>query len=132
MNKAESQLQSFWRRANLLASTMVLVGAVALLIAAPHGEALAMGLLLGGISSIARYRLTYRALRRGDRSGLVRTRMLNYALSAAVLAVAFVWSDAFSPWTAAPGLLAMNVALILTDLLRREENVSTQAVGDEP
>ena len=115
---ADQALKAFWRRATRLARVGLLGGAAALYTLAPGGRALALGLLLGGTASMLRFQLSYNVMRRGGSAGaMVRTRVLNYAISGAALVAAFAVPQTFSPWTAVPGLLAMNAAVIAAELL---------------
>jgi hypothetical protein len=113
----------FWRRATRTAQCGVLGGAVLLYALAPNGRALAIGLLLGAVASMARFRLMYGALvRMRSSKGLVKVRLVNYVLSGAALALAFAMADTISPWTTVAGLFAMNASLIATELLWSDSN----------
>ena len=126
---SERHTKAFWRRANRLATSIALVGGVVLYIAFEDGRALAMGLLLGALVSLLRFRLRYRAVTSGASKGaLLRTGFFSYGLSAAGLALAFGFPDTFSPWTTIAGLFAMNAALILAELLTPREGAPSSGV----
>jgi len=116
--EADQALKAFWQRATRLARYGLLGAAAALYALAPGGRALALGLLVGGTASMLRFQISYTVLRAGgSAAALVRTRMLNYAISGAALVLAFAAPQTFSPWTTVPGLLAMNAAVIAAELL---------------
>lgn len=113
--QTHQSVQGFWKRAVRLAQVVLLVGAVVLYFAG--GRALALGFVAGTGVSVLRFHLRYRALMRGRSAGaLVRLRLLTYALSAAALGLAFWLPHLFSPWSTAPGLLVMNVCIIVAEL----------------
>lgn len=118
-----------WRCANRLATFTALAGAVVLYFAVDPGRALALGLLLGSIVSILRFKLSYGTMRASLEADAQSTppmlrirpmlgiRVVNYGLSAGALAVAFLLPATFSPWTAVPGLFVMNAAILASELL---------------
>ncbi len=114
----QTDLQSFWKRAVRLAKVLLVVGSAALYVVG--GRALALGLVLGAGVSVVRFDLRYRALLKGRPAAtLVRLRLASYALSAAALGLAFGFPHLFSPWSAAPGLLAMNLCVIVAEMTVR-------------
>jgi len=114
VQRCDDELQAFWQRSVRLAQGALLVGAFVLYVAVPElGTPLALGLLLGGMASIRRYRLSLRALLSGQAGAMVRTRMLNFAISGAALGLAFWQKDVFSPWSTAAGLLVMNGSIVI-------------------
>jgi hypothetical protein len=123
MDDGERRLLSFWRTARLLALVLVLGGAAVAWFALREGRPVALGWLLGGMVSILRYSLYFRALGRMVSPGVViRARLVMYALSGAALAVAFALPGRFSLLGTAAGLLAMNAAVFFAGLVtgRRE------------
>lgn len=120
ITEGEHQLQTFWKRANRLANAGALAGALGLYFLAPDGRALALGLLLGAMAGVARFRISYRMLRRADSPRtVVLTRLVGYGLSGGALLLAFLLPQTFSPWTTIPGLLLMNAAVVAAELLGR-------------
>jgi hypothetical protein len=114
VQQCDAQLQAFWQRSVRLAQVVLLLGALILYLAVPdNGRALALGLLLGGTASILRYKLSLRALLSGQAATMVRTRMLNFALSGIALALAFWQRETFSPWSTAAGLIVMNGSILI-------------------
>jgi len=123
MDPSDQELMAFWHRSVRTAVAVVLAGAALLWASFPvAGPALARGLLLGGATSLLRFQLSFRAMRRSpDAARLVRVRLLTYVLSGAALALAFWRRERISPWSAGAGLLAMNGAIVLTELLSGRE-----------
>jgi hypothetical protein len=114
VQQCDAQLQAFWQRSVRLAQVVLLLGALILYLAVPdNGRALALGLLLGGTASILRYKLSLRALLSGQAATMVRTRMLNFALSGIALALAFWQRETFSLWSTAAGLIVMNGSILI-------------------
>lgn len=120
MENDRTEAAAFWRRASRIAQALALTAAGALYFLA--GREYALGLLLGAIVSMVRFRLRYRAMLQSPTAGgLVRLRLITYAMSGAALAVAFLWPAVFNPWGAIPGLLVMNVSVIAAELLDRSK-----------
>jgi hypothetical protein len=134
VSTGKKQLLEFWRRSVRLAVAVALAGAVALWVFWPtgwpggSGRSLALGLLLGSMAGIARFRLSLGVLLSGPTSAaMVRSRLMGYGISGAALLVAFLLRPTVSPWTCAVGLLVMNGALLLTNW--REQRAGTVAHG---
>ncbi len=109
-------LERFWQRSSRLSQALLLAGAALLLVSS--GRAAALGLLLGGIVSVLRFRWRYVALRRGAPAGaFVRRRLLAYSLTGATLALAFRLDHLLDPWATVAGLFAMNIAVLATEFL---------------
>lgn len=121
------ELARFWKRAVNLSHLITGLGAIVLLFALPQGRAAAVGLIVGGLAGVLRWRLRYGAVRRMDRGALVRSRLIGYAVSGAALALAFGLRQIIWPWSTVAGLLVMNVAVVTTELLdaRRQNHAST-------
>ncbi len=120
MKDDRTEAAAFWRRASRIAQVLALTAAGTLYFLA--GREYALGLLLGAIVSMVRFRLRYRAMLQSPTAGgLVRLRLMNFVLSGAGLAVAFLWPAVFSPWGAIPGLLVMNASVIAAELLDRSK-----------
>jgi hypothetical protein len=116
------ELRLFWRRALVLAAVIILGLAAGLYAGVAgslmDGRAAAYGWLLGSAVSVLRFALTYRTLQAGIAPGrLIRVRLFNYALSAAALVLAFACRPTINPLAAAVGLLAMNAAVVLAEVL---------------
>ena len=120
MRSSASQLERLWRASRRAAVVAVLAGAAVLYVAFEDGDALALGLILGGTASVLRYALRYSALLRiggSGAGGLVRSRFYGYFVNAAALLVAFLARPAISPWSAIAGLFVMNACVVATELL---------------
>jgi hypothetical protein len=129
------RLRDFWARAVRLAQISLVGGAAVLYLCLEDGRAAALGLLLGGATSILRFRLRYKALLGLRAPGpLVRMQLLSYALNGAVLAAAFALRDTVSPWATVAGLFVMNVSVIASEILTKDEPLEGQrlAAGGGP
>jgi len=115
----DARLRAFWSGAVRLAHVVLVAGGLGLYGALDNGRAAALGFLLGGTVSILRFRLRYRAMLRSmDAGGLVRVRLVTYALNAVALVPAFGWPHTCWPWSTVAGLLLMNACVVLTELRR--------------
>ena len=124
-------LKVVWQRANLCATAITMLAQCSLYVVMERGRAGALGVLLGGLAGLIRFRLRYRALSGGKVgvSSLVGARMLGYFITAAALGAAFAWSEEISPWAAVGGTLIINfciVAFELADSLRRRAGTEGQ------
>jgi hypothetical protein len=120
MDHTSEDLKRLWHVSRRVATGLVLAVAALLYVAAEDGVALALGLILGALASMLRYRLKYSALVQMPRAGagkLVRSRFFGYLITAAALAVAFLARPLISPWTTIPGLFVMNVCLLAVEVL---------------
>jgi hypothetical protein len=125
----QRQLETFWKTALRVARGIALIGAVILY--AFGGRPPALGLLLGSLVSILRFQMRHSAMRKGPTTAaLVRLRLIGYGMSAAALALAFAFRSVFSPWTTAPGLLVMNVSVVVAELLCRREDARARTPGN--
>jgi hypothetical protein len=137
VSTGKQQLLEFWKRSVRLAVAVTLAVALALWVFWPadwpfQGRSLALGLLLGSIAGVARFRLSLRTLLRNPTSGaMVRSRLLGYGISAAALLIAFLL-EPISPWACALGLLVMNAALVLTDWRDRRKETTLDNADKTP
>ena len=133
VSTGQQQLLEFWKRSVRLAVAVTLAVALALWALWPsEGRPLALGLLLGSMAGIARFRLSLGTLLRGPTSAaMVRSRLLGYGISAAALLIAFLL-EPISPWTCALGLLVMNAALLLTDWRDRRKETTLENADEPP
>jgi len=130
MASNEQAPDAFWRRSVRLAALTVAVVGAALWALAPAGESLALGLVAGGATGVARFGLRYRAFRRmRSARSLVRSRLLAYALNAPALAAAFAFPRLISPWSTAAGLLVMNVCVLAAELLEPDRRIRHAAAA---
>jgi len=120
MDHLPEKLERLWHASRRVATVLVLGAAALLYVSMDNGVALALGLILGGLASMLRYRLKYSALTQMPEGGagkLVRSRFYGYLVTAAALAVAFLGRPLISPWSTIPGLFVMNACLIAVELL---------------
>ena len=126
MSSGPQELRAFWTRAVGLAASIILIGAGVLYAWLDNGGAAAFGLVLGGVASIVRFNMRYKALRNLRSAGpLVRARLAGYVLNAVVLAAAFARPDLAWPWTTAAGLFVMNASVIAAELLSPRSDPAT-------
>jgi len=126
MDHTSAELRRLWHVSRRVATGLVLALAALLYVLMDDGVALALGLILGALASMLRYRLKYSALVQMPQGGagkLVRSRFFGYLITAAALAVAFLARPLISPWTTIPGLFVMNACVLAVELLviQREE-----------
>lgn len=123
MNTGKEQILEFWSKSVRLTVAAALAGSLALwALAGDNGRALALGLLLGTMAGVIRFRIALRTLMAGPSAGaVVRSRMIGYVISGAALLVAFLFRERISPWTTAVGLLVMNGSLVLNEMLDRRK-----------
>ena len=120
MNHTGSDLQQLWHAARGLAVCAVLAGAAGLYAFFEGGRALALGFILGGATSILRYRFRYSALLKMQAKGAgvaVRSRFYGYAANAVALAVAFLARPMISPWSTIAGLFVMNACVVAAEFM---------------
>ena len=131
MKDGELSLRAFWKRSVRLTQALLLLGAALLYLCAPNGRALALGLLLGGIVSVLRFKARYAALRCAGGAGmLVGARLLGYGLSALALALAFTQPETFSPWSTVGGLVTMNFCVVAAELFWKEDPARRPLTGE--
>ena len=132
MNAGADDLRTFWRRAAGLAGLIIVIGSAALLVCLPNGPAAAFGLLLGGATSILRFNVRYKALRKGvPARALVAQRLGTFLLNAAVLAAAFAKPEVAWPWSTVGGLFAMNVSVIAVEFLSHRRAARQPDLADQ-
>ncbi len=132
MNAGADDLRAFWLRAVGLAVLIIVVGSAAFLVFLPNGPAAAFGLVLGGATSILRFNMRYRAMRRGTSArALVAQRLGTFLLNGAVLAAAFAKPEVAWPWSTVGGLFVMNVSVIAAEFLSHRSAARQPDLADQ-
>ena len=127
-----AKMKRLWHVARRVAVGLVLAAAAVMYVALERGDALALGLILGGAASLLRYRLKYTAVLTMQEKGagrLVRSRFYGYLINAAALAAAFWARPVISPWTAIAGLFVMNVCVVAVEMLVIQEDRARPEAG---